>query len=132
MSDARDRDKTIAVLGATGRQGGAVARHLLRDGWRVRAMTRTPHSAKAKALVGLGADVARGDMADRASMDAALGGAHGVYSVQNPMLGGHEAEVRQGKTVADAAAAGVRHLVYGSAGPGRPGTSVPSWESKLQ
>jgi uncharacterized protein YbjT (DUF2867 family) len=44
-----------------------------------------------------------------------------------------EAEVRQGKNVAEVAKeAGVQHLVYGSAGIGRKGTGVPSWESKLQ
>ena len=41
--------RTIAVLGATGRLGGEVTRHLLRDGWQVRALTRSPDSAKAAA-----------------------------------------------------------------------------------
>ena len=124
--------ETIVVTGATGRQGGAVARHLLRDGWRVRAVTRKPESARAKALADAGAEVVKGDMGDRASMEGALRGAHGVYSVQNPMLSGLEQEVRQGTMVADAAkTVGVRHLVYGSAGTGEPGTGVGPWESKL-
>jgi uncharacterized protein YbjT (DUF2867 family) len=127
------RDATIVVTGATGRQGGAVARHLLEDGWRVRALTRNPTSDKAKALATLGAEVVRGDMGDPASLRPAFAGVHGVYSVQNPMISGLEAEVQQGKNVADVAReAGVGHLVYGSAGTGKPGTGIGSWESKLQ
>ncbi|HEV2125661.1 MAG TPA: NmrA family NAD(P)-binding protein, partial [Chloroflexota bacterium] len=57
--------------------------------------------------------------------------AYGVYSVQNPFISGPEAEIRQGKSVADMAkACSVQHLVYGSAGIGRKGTGIPSWETK--
>jgi uncharacterized protein YbjT (DUF2867 family) len=126
-----DRPGTIVVCGATGRQGGAVTRHLLRGGWPVRAITRDPTSPKARALIDLGAEVVQADMADPASLDGAFGGAYGVFSVQNGMISGHEAEISQGRTVADAASrAGIRHLVYGSAGIGRP-TGIPSWDSKL-
>ncbi|MEV4266668.1 NmrA/HSCARG family protein [Kribbella sp. NPDC049584] len=125
-------NRLVAVLGATGRQGGAVARHLLADGWRVRALTRKPDSLPGRALQAAGAEVAPCDMADTRSLLPAFKGAYGVYSVQNPMTAGHEGEVRQGKNVADAAhAAGVQHVVYGSAGPGLRGTGVDSWESKL-
>lgn len=125
------RPGAVVVCGATGRQGGAVARHLLKDGWRVLGLTRTPDSVKARALAATGADVVGADMADRASLDRAFAGAYGVYSVQNPMISGAEAEVAQGRTVAEAAkAAGVRHLVYGSAGIGSR-TGVPSWDSKV-
>ena len=115
------RPGTIVVCGATGRQGGAVARHLAADGWAVRALTRDPASPKARALAERGIEVVRADMADRASLHAAFSGAYGVYSVQNPMISGFEAEVEQGRNVADAAkAAGVQHVVYGSAGIGKP------------
>lgn len=125
--------RTIVVTGATGHQGGAVTRHLLRDGWQVRAVTRDPTSARARALADLGAQVVQGDMADAASLRPVFAGAYGVYSVQNPMISGIDGEIHQGKTVADAAReAGVSHLVYGSAGIGVPGTGVGSWESKLQ
>jgi uncharacterized protein YbjT (DUF2867 family) len=71
-------------------------------------------------------------MADRPSLEAAFAGAHGVYSVQNPATSGLEGEVAEGTNVADAAAsAGVRHVVYGSAGFGEP-TGVGSWDSKLR
>jgi uncharacterized protein YbjT (DUF2867 family) len=127
-----DTRKIIAVTGATGRQGGSVTRSLLDDGWHVRALTRNPSSPKAQALSALGAEVVRADMEDRASLQKAFQGAYGVFSVQNPMISGLEAEVRQGKQVADAAKqANVQHLVYGSAGIGKP-TGVGSWDSKLQ
>ena len=127
------RTEVIAVTGATGRQGGAVTRELLREGWRVRALTRRPESPKARALSAAGAEVMRADMGDRAALRPALHGAYGVFSVQNPMISGHEAEIQQGKLVAEVAKeSGVRHLVYGSAGTGQAGTGIPSWESKLQ
>ena len=125
--------KTIVVTGATGLQGGAVTRHLLMDGWQVRALTRNTASKRAQALAALGADVVPGDMGNPASLRASFAGAYGVYSVQNPFIGGPEAEVQQGKNVADVAkAGGVQHLVYGSAGIGQKGTAIPSWETKLQ
>jgi uncharacterized protein YbjT (DUF2867 family) len=123
----------VAVVGATGRQGGAVARHLLAGGWRVRALTRRPDSKRALELAQAGAEVVRADMAEVATLRAVFRDAYGVFSVQNPMTGGGvETEVRHGRNVADAAKAmGVQHLVYGSAGTGVPGTGVPEWESKL-
>lgn len=127
-----DVDRIIAVTGATGRQGGAVARHLLAGGWRVRALTRDPSSEPARRIAALGADVVTIDMMNPDSLVPAFDNAHGVFSVQNPMISGHEAEVQQGKNVADVAkSAGVHHLVYGSAGTGVAGTGVDSWESKV-
>ncbi|WP_433005415.1 NmrA/HSCARG family protein [Kribbella sp. CA-294648] len=126
-----ERNGLIAVLGATGRQGGAVARHLLADGWRVRGLSRKPDSPAGDALRASGVEVAGCDMAEPDSLLRVFEGAYGVYSVQNPMIAGHDGEVRQGKNVADAAkATGVQHVVYGSAGPGLRGTGVDSWESK--
>src|SRR5690606_7351780 len=95
---------TIAVLGATGRMGGATARHLLEDGWQVRAITRKPDGPKARALAAAGAQVVKADMEDPAALRKAFEGAQGVFNVQNPMKSGLEAEVRQGRNVADAAA----------------------------
>ena len=123
----------IVVTGATGLQGGAVAKHLLQDGWHVRALTRRPNGRPAAALAALGAEIVQGDMADLRALQPIFTGAYGVYSVQNPVLSGIEAEVAQGKNIADAAKrAGVQHLVFGSAGIGRKGTGIPSWESKLE
>jgi uncharacterized protein YbjT (DUF2867 family) len=125
--------RIIVVTGATGLQGGAVTRHLLRDGWHVRALTRNAASKPAQALAMSGAEVVQGDMGEAASLRPIFAGAYGVYSVQNTFISGPEAEVRQGKTVAEVAKdSGVQHLVYGSAGIGRKGNGIPSWETKLQ
>jgi len=125
-------DRVVAVTGATGRQGGAVARHLLSSGWRVRALTRRPDRPAARALAALGAEVVRADMGNPGELRDAFGAAYGVYSVQNFLPGGTEVEIRQGRNVADAAAAsGVRHVVYGSAGTGASDTGIGSWDSKL-
>lgn len=126
-------DRVIAVTGATGRQGGAVVRHLLAAGWKVRALTRKPQGPSGRGLAAMGATVVGADMGQPQQLVQAFRGAYGVFSVQNPMISGLEAEVVQGKNVADAAQeAGVRHVVYGSAGLGVAGTGVGSWESKLE
>ena len=124
--------KTIAVIGATGRQGGQVARHLLEQGWRVRALTRSPESKKSTALKDLGAEIVKADLDDAASLEAAFAGAYGVYHMQPP-AGSLEAEIRHGKNAAQAAGkTGVRHLVYGSAGPGHTKTGIEQWDAKLE
>jgi uncharacterized protein YbjT (DUF2867 family) len=105
--------KTIVVTGATGNQGGATARHLLADGWHVRALVRDATTPAAAAFAAAGAELVRGDLDDSASIDAAVHGAYGVYSVQSA----NPNEIAQGKTISSAAkAAGVQHLVYSSVG----------------
>lgn len=127
-----DEGRTIVVTGATGLQGSAVTRHLLANGWHVRALTRTPKSEKAQTLSALGAEVVQGDMAEPGSLVPIFEGAHGVFSVQNPVISGLEGEISQGKHVAEVAEhVGVQHLIYSSAGTGVKGTGIPSWESKL-
>lgn len=75
--------KIILVTGATGQQGGAVARHLLTGNWRVRALVRDPLKPTAQALANQGAELVPGDLNDPASLDPALQGIYGVFSVQN-------------------------------------------------
>ncbi|HLO33318.1 MAG TPA: NmrA/HSCARG family protein [Anaerolineales bacterium] len=126
-------DKIVAVTGATGQQGGAVARKLLSEGWQVRALTRDAGKPAAQELASLGAELVAGDMEARAELDAAFKGAHGVFSVQNFWLPnvGFDGEIRQGKNVADAAkAAGVQHLVYSSVGAAHRGKGQKHFESK--
>ena len=107
----------VLVTGATGRQGGAVLRHLLERGRPVRALTRHPDSPAARALAAAGVGIAAGDMDDRASLERAMRGVHGVYSVQDFWSSGAAREVRQGINVADAAdAADAAHLVFSSVG----------------
>ncbi len=126
-------NRIIAVTGATGQQGGAVARKLLADGWKVRALTRDGNKPAAQALAEAGAELVAGDMDSRSDLDAAFQGVYGVFSVQNFWLPnvGFEGEIRQGKYVADAAkAAGVKHLVYSSVGSAHRGMGQKHFESK--
>src|SRR5215813_14023952 len=95
------RGKTIVVTGGTGNQGGATARRLLADGWRVRALVRDDTAPAAAELAAAGAELVRGDLDDRASIDAAARGVYGIFSVQSA----NENEVTQGQNVADAARA---------------------------
>lgn len=107
--------KIILVTGATGRQGGVTTRHLLADGWKVRGLTRDVGTPAALELRQMGAEVVQGDTNDRASLDAAMQGAYGVFCVQ-PALG-YDDDLRQGKNVAEAArAACVHHFIYTSVG----------------
>lgn len=125
--------EVVAVIGATGRQGSAVVRHLSRDGWRVRALSRDPSSAAARALRDRGAELHRVDAEDVDSLQQAFAGAYGVFNVQNPLTSSVDAEVRQGRNVAEAAAeAGVSHVVYGAAGVSDEVTGIGSWDSKIE
>lgn len=128
-------EKVIAVTGATGQQGGVVARRLLAEGWKVRALTRHADKPAAQELASLGAEIVPGDMEQRAELEAAFQGAYGVFSVQNFWLPNvaYEGEIRQGKNVADAAkAAGVQHLVYSSVGSAYRGMGQKHFDSKWE
>ena len=125
-------EKTILVLGATGQQGSAVASHLLKDGWKVRAMVRNPNSDQAQALGQRGIELVQGDLNQPSSLQEAMKGVYGVFSMQTPVEG-TAAETRQGKAVADAAReTGIRHLVYSSVGGAERRTGIAHFESKWQ
>jgi uncharacterized protein YbjT (DUF2867 family) len=123
--------KTILVTGATGKQGGSVARHLLRDGFPVRAFVRDPLAPAAVVLRDSGAQLVFGDFDDDDSLDAAMDGVYGVFSVQGWFPDGVEAESRRGVAVAEAASrAKIEHFVYSSVGGADLGTGIPHFESK--
>ena len=109
--------KIIAVLGATGAQGGGLARAILNDPsktFSLRAVTRKPDSDKAKALKAAGAEVVAADLDDVESLTKAFSGAYGVYGLTN--FWEHfspEKETAQAKNIAEAAkAAGVQHAIW--------------------
>jgi uncharacterized protein YbjT (DUF2867 family) len=125
--------RTILVTGATGRQGGATVDALLGaegENWHVRAMTRDATSEKARALQARGVEVLTGDQDDVASLDHAVAGVHGVFSIQLSI--DFEAENRQARNLADAAKrAGVSHIVATlAAGAGMEGTGLERFASK--
>jgi uncharacterized protein YbjT (DUF2867 family) len=107
--------KTILVIGATGAQGGSVARHLLARGeFTVRAFTRNPASDAANELRRLGAEVVQGSLDDRASVRAALEDVYGVFGVTNYWE--HFAkELEHGRNLINAVAGSqVEHFVFSS------------------
>jgi uncharacterized protein YbjT (DUF2867 family) len=126
-------DKTVLVTGATGRQGGAVVRHMLPRGWKLRALVRRPESPAARALAQQGIEIAQGDLEDPPSLERAARGVHGVYSVQDFWAVGAKREVQQGKNMAEAARkAGVAHFVYSSVGGAERNSGIDHWESKWE
>ena len=133
MTQQINSERIILVTGATGNQGGAVARHLLQHGnFKVRAFVRDPNKPAAQALQQAGAELVVGEFSDRTSLEGALQGAYGVFSVQN-FQDGMETEIRQGKAVADAAkAASIQHFVYSSVGSAERKTGIPHFDSKFQ
>ncbi|GAA3465554.1 NmrA/HSCARG family protein [Nonomuraea roseola] len=119
------------VIGATGQQGGATARHLLSRDWQVRALVRDPESPAARRLAG--AELAVGDLGDPASLKRAMRGVDAVFSMQALAYEPEtlKAEVRQGMLVADVALdTGVGHLVYSSVGGAERRTGIEHFESK--
>ncbi|NJO44050.1 MAG: NmrA/HSCARG family protein [Cyanobacteria bacterium CRU_2_1] len=121
------------ITGATGNQGGAVVRELLKHGCRVRALTRDAQKPKALALKELGAEVIQGDLDDLVSIERALIDVEGVFAVQNFWETGAEREIQQGIQLADAAkAANIRHFVYSSVGSAHLKTGVPHFDSKAK
>lgn len=110
------KDKIILVTGATGKQGGAAVRHLIKAGVKVRALTRKPDSNSAIALSKLGVEVVKGNLNDINSLDKAVNGVYGVFAVTNFWeFGTGKKEVLQNKTLTDLAKKhGVQHFVLAS------------------
>jgi uncharacterized protein YbjT (DUF2867 family) len=133
MTQTTNTEQIILVTGATGNQGGAVARHLLQRGkFKVRAMVRDEHKPAAQALQQAGAELVQADFNDRASLDLAVQGVYGVFSMQD-FREGAEVEIRHGRALADAAnAAGIQHFVYSSVGSAERNTGIPHFDSKFQ
>jgi uncharacterized protein YbjT (DUF2867 family) len=109
--------KVIAIMGATGAQGGGLVRAILNDktgGFTARAITRDVNSEKARQLAKLGAEVVKADVDDVGSLKKAFTGCYGAYCVtfywehMNP-----ETEKTQARNLAQAAkAAGVKHVIW--------------------
>jgi uncharacterized protein YbjT (DUF2867 family) len=113
MADA----KIIAVVGATGAQGGGVVRAILADpsgGFAARALTRDPGSEKARELAKLGAEVVKADLDSASSLRTAFDGAYGAYCVT--FFTAHfvpEKEMIQAGSMAQAAKqAGIKHAIW--------------------
>jgi uncharacterized protein YbjT (DUF2867 family) len=109
--------KLIAVVGATGSQGGGLARSVLNDSgseFAVRAITRSPQSEKAQQLRDAGAEVVQADLDDLESLRRAFEGVYGIFGVTNYWeLFSPEKEIAQARNIASAAeGSGVQHIVW--------------------
>jgi uncharacterized protein YbjT (DUF2867 family) len=109
--------KIIAVVGATGAQGGGLVRAIMTDPdstLTARAITRDVNSDKAKALAALGAEVAQADVDDVESLEAAFAGAYGAFCVT--FFWEHlspEKEIAQARNMAEASRdTGVQHVIW--------------------
>lgn len=107
--------EVLVVVGATGAQGGGLARMALADGrYHVRAITRKPESDKAQALRAAGAEIVAADLGDVESLVSAFSGAQRAFFVTNYWeLYSPERELQQAANLAEAARrAGLQHVVW--------------------
>jgi uncharacterized protein YbjT (DUF2867 family) len=125
--------RAVLVTGATGPHGGAVAGALLSAGRRVRVLTRNAGGAQARELGALGAELATGDLLDRAALIDAMEDVSAVYAVTTPFGAGADAEIEQGRQIiAAASAVQLPWLVLASVASADRASGVPHFESKWQ
>ncbi|KAK7217807.1 hypothetical protein V2G26_005810 [Clonostachys chloroleuca] len=106
---------SVFVAGATGVQGGALARHLVRQGSTVHALTRDPGTAKSKALEALGVKLWQGDYDNEKALREAISGTNAVFLNFMPDFNDFSANLRQAKLILDIAKqASVTQIVYSS------------------
>jgi len=124
--------KTIFVTGATGNQGGAVVTSLIRDGFKIKALTRTIDSSKAQVLQKKNIELVKGDLNDLTTFRNHLKGVDGIFSVQS-FENGIEMEIRQGMDLANLAKEyGVTHFLYSSVAGADMNTGIPHFDSKYK
>ena len=122
----------VLVLGATGTQGGAIARELLAAQRAVRALVRDPLSARAQALSAAGASLVEGDLHDTASLARAFAGVEAAYAITTPFEHGPDEELQQGENIVAAAReAGLPWLILASVAAADR-AAVPHFRSKAR
>jgi len=108
-------EKIILVTGATGKQGGALIKHLLGKNFTLRALTRNPKQPAAQDLAKKGVEIVKGDMNDIDTLYPAMKSVYGVFSTQDfwgKKQGKLENEVQQGKNLAQVAKeCNVQHFI---------------------
>jgi uncharacterized protein YbjT (DUF2867 family) len=124
---------SVLVTGATGHQGGAVVRHLIKRGHHVRVLSHHPQAAASTYLERLGAETVPGSFDDPASIERAAHGMDAVFALTTPAAGGVEAEIRQGIALVDAAvAAGAGHILLSSAAGASRRTGILDFDAKYE
>jgi len=123
----------VLVVGATGTQGGAVARRLLDDDheFEVYGLTRDPASRAARRLADRGVEIVRGNLWEPDTLVDAFERVDAVYGMTDYWEAGYDGEITQGRNLANAAAdAGVEHLVLGSVAGASTDADVEMIETK--
>jgi uncharacterized protein YbjT (DUF2867 family) len=121
------------VTGATGQQGGSLARLLLQNKHKVYALTRNTQSSAAQDLRNKGANIVKGDLDDSESLEHAVKDVESIFLMGTPFEDGTEGETRRGKLMADIAKENrVEHLVYSSVASADKNTGIPHFESKYK
>lgn len=122
--------KSILVIGATGKQGNAVVRQLLTDGWHVRALTRNKHNDKLTSIESDQLEIFEGDLSNQQSLEEAMEGQYGLYSVQPIIKDDIEEELRQGKMIIKLAEKQhIEYVVYSTAGGVNRDRTGPHFEA---
>jgi len=127
--------RRILIIGATGQQGGSLARILLQKKHKVYALTRgrEAQSSAAQDLVNKGAIVVKGDLNDPDSLRHAVKDIESIFLMGTPFEDGTEGEIRRGKLMADIAKENkVEHLVYSSVVNADKNTGIPHFDSKYE
>ena len=125
--------RKILVTGATGQQGGSLARLLLQKKHKVYALTRNTQSSASQDLRNKGANIVKGDLDDSDSLERAVKDVESIFLMGTPFEDGTEGEIRRGKLMADIAKENkVEHLVYSSVANANKNTGIPHFESKYK
>lgn len=122
--------KSILVIGATGKQGNAVVKQLLLDGWKVRAFTRNKNNEKIASIDNDNLEIFEGDLSNQESLTNAMKGQYGVYSVQPIIVDNIQEELRQGKMIIKTAEEqNIDYVVYSTAGGVNRDRTGPHFEA---
>jgi uncharacterized protein YbjT (DUF2867 family) len=127
--------RTVLVTGATGQQGGAIARLLNKRGHTVSALTRNPDSAASAALRNLGIEIIKGNFDDADSVENAARGTDAAFIMATPFKDGGNVERETNEAIKAIGAvqkAEVKHLVYSSVAGADENTEIPHFDSKYK
>lgn len=121
--------KDILVIGETEKQGNAVVKQLLEDGWYVSALTRNKNNRKLSDIGYPHLSIVEGDLSDSISLQSAMKGKYGLYSIQPIVKDDVNEELRQGMQIIEIAEQeNIQHIVYSTAGGVNRNRTGPHFE----
>ena len=127
------KQRKILVIGATGQQGGSLARLLLQKKDKVYELARNNRPSAAQALKNMGANILKGDLDDSDSLQDAVKDVESIFLMGTPFEDGTDGETRRGKLMADIAKENnIEHKVYSSVADAGKNTGIPHFESKYK